>query len=418
MWFSEPANRSLIPRAAAPIRANIFHCARHLWTVSSVDDTIERMFDIEDRELVVTPSPELISEIRREEQKISRHRARQVRLLRELLSRYWRQSSPSPNELGAELDVSTDTARALIETANRTPEESSRMTNLESGEWSFDRAAALSRLYGEGADEKTMATAAERDIPGIHKLRSLTKRIRRRDERQAHEERHVRSWPSLDEAAGFIHAQLGGYEWQIVNRALDDRADQFPREAGKWTREQRRADALVAIAQDWLEGASRPGTNAGPIVTVMVDAAEAAQTDCETGVALAAGPRIGPDTLDRILCEGSVEIVVDPGSGRPLAVGPTTRVVPPKIRRFVLNRDGGCTMDGCTGRYRLEVHHIIPRSQGGTHDIEILTTLCWWHHQVAVHGRGGRIDPDSPPQARRIIPHQDPPQPVPLARPG
>ncbi len=371
---------------------------------------IEHMFGIEEQELALTPSVELIDQIRREEQEISRHRARQVRLLRELLGRSWSRPSPSATELAADLDLSPDTARALKETATRTPPASDRMTNLETGEWTFDRAAALARLYGEGADQETMEAAEERDIPGIHQLRALTKRIRRRDERQAHEERHVRSWPSLDESAGFIHAQLGGYEWQIVNQALDHRADQFPADARLWTREQLRADALVAIAQDWLDGSLQPGGGTGPIVTVMVDADQAAHTDCEAGVALTAGPRIGPDTLDRLLCEGSVEIIIDPGTGQPLAVGPTTRVVPPKLRRFVLNRDGGCTIHGCTSRYRLEVHHIIPRSEYGTHDQENLTTLCWWHHHVAVHARGHRIDPDSPPHRRRIIPpSRDPP---------
>ena len=368
------------------------------------------MFEIEDRELALTPSRELIAEIRAEEQEISRHRAKQIRLLRQLLGRYWSQPAPSAAQLGADLDLSTETARALVETATRTPEQSDRMANLETGEWTFDRASALARLYGEGADEPTMQAAAERDIPGIHKLRAMTKRIRRRDERQAHEERHVRSWASLDESVGFIHAQLGGYEWQIVNRALDERADQFPADARFWSRDQRRADALVAIAQDWLDGGVRPGTTSGPMVTVMVDADAAAATDCEAGVALTAGPRIGPDTLDRILCEGSVEIIIDAGSGRPLAVGPTTRVVPPKLRRFILNRDGGCTIDGCSSRYRLEVHHMIPRGEFGTHDEENLTTLCWWHHHVAVHARGHRIDLDSPPHRRRIVPSTgDPP---------
>ena len=33
-----------------------------------------------------------------------------------------------------------------------------------------------------------------------------------------------------------------------------------------------------------------------------------------------------------------------------------------------------------------------------------LATLCWWHHHVAVHRRGMRIDPQSPPQRRRLLP--------------
>ncbi|MGI9647827.1 MAG: hypothetical protein ACR2OI_04845, partial [Acidimicrobiia bacterium] len=206
------------------------------------------MFEIlQEGELTLTSTPELIAEIRAGEREISRQRARQVRLLQELARRSL-DADPSATELAAQLDVSAATARSLLETANRTPELSDRFKKLEAGDWTFDRTAALAGLYAEGADEETMETAEARDIPGIQRLRSLTKRVRRRDERQAHEERKVRSWPSLDESVGFIHAQLSGYDWQVVNRALDERADRFPREAHSWSREQLRADALVAIA--------------------------------------------------------------------------------------------------------------------------------------------------------------------------
>jgi hypothetical protein len=174
----------------------------------------------------------------------------------------------------------------------------------------------------------------------------------------------VRCSLSLDESVGFIHAQLGGYDWQIVNRALDERVDQFPKEARVWSRSQRRADALVAIAQDSLNATlnREPGEGGvlGPIVTVMVEAVTAAHTHGEAGVAISGGPRVGPDTLDRILCEGSVEVMVGTGSGRAPMVSATSGVIPPKIRRFVLLRDRGCTVDGCGSRYRLQVHHIVP----------------------------------------------------------
>ncbi|MEE9228824.1 MAG: HNH endonuclease signature motif containing protein, partial [Acidimicrobiia bacterium] len=267
----------------------------------------------------------------------------------------------------------------------------------------------MARLFASGADDQTMQAADERDISGIDKLGALSRRIRRRDERQAHEERHVRCSLSLDESVGFIHAQLGAYDYQVVSRALDERVDQFPTETRLWSREQRRADALVGIAQDSLNRTPGEGGVSGPVVTVLVEASTAAESGGEAGVAISGGPRVGPDTLDRILCEGSVEVMIDQGSGRAPVVSATTGVIPPKIRRFVLLRDGGCTIDGCGSRYRLEVHHIVPRSQGGTHDVENLTTLCWWHHHVAIHGRGYRIDPTSPPQRRRIIPEEHDP---------
>lgn len=351
--------------------------------------------------LAMTSTPELLDQIRAEERAIGRHRARQLELIRELSRRGG--AGPSPSTLAAQLDIDPASARQLIDTARRTPELGKRFAELKDGTVSFDRMVALGALFAEGASEETLREAASRDIAGIHRLRALTKRIRRRDEQRAHAERQLRSWPSLDESVGFIHAQLTGYDWTIVNRALDERADRLPTD-GVDTRDQRRADALVAIAQDWLDGWRDPSDGTGPVLTVVVDAADAGATDCEAGVAITAGPRVGPDTVDRLLCEGSVELVVDPGSGAPLAVGPTTRAVPAKARRLVLSRDGGCTIDGCNSRYRLEVHHIVPRSRGGSHDLENLTTLCWWHHHVAVHGRGAVIDPESPRHRRRIIP--------------
>jgi len=349
---------------------------------------------------------DLLAEIRECERQVAAARARQIRLLRDLDRR---RSAPDPVELAAVLDVSVRTARDLVETARRTPELSTAMADLEAGDRSFDRAAATAYLAGAGADPETLATAEQRDIAGVQRLRSLQKRITRHTERQAHQQRSVRSWTSLDSAMGFIHAELTGYDWQVVTNALEDRSDRLPRDEAS-TAQQRRADALVALAQDWLSGGSPPRHGGGgPVVSVLVDPELVTATGGEAGAVIPAGPRIGPDTMDQILCEGSVEILLDRTTGIPLAVGPTTRVIPPKVRRLVLGRDEGCVVDGCDSTYRLEVHHIIPRSQGGTHDLENLTTLCWWHHHVAIHGRGMRLDPQSPPHRRRLLlPEPDP----------
>jgi hypothetical protein len=112
---------------------------------------------------------------------------------------------------------------------------------------------------------------------------------------------------------------------------------------------------------------------------------------------------VGPDALERILCNGALEVDALTEGGTLLGVGATTRNIPPRMRRAVLARDGGCTAAGCTSRYRLQVHHIRARSRGGSHDPANLTTLCWYHHHVVVHGHGFRIDPSSPRAARRFL---------------
>ena len=57
--------------------------------------------------------------------------------------------------------------------------------------------------------------------------------------------------------------------------------------------------------------------------------------------------------------------------------------IPPEVRRQVLERDGRrCQFPGCSMRFRLGLHHIIFRSQGGQHVPENLVVLCDSHHTL------------------------------------
>ncbi|HUU96611.1 MAG TPA: HNH endonuclease, partial [Phycisphaerae bacterium] len=52
-----------------------------------------------------------------------------------------------------------------------------------------------------------------------------------------------------------------------------------------------------------------------------------------------------------------------------------------RVRRLVLDRDGEvCAVDGCVVTEDLHVHHIVPRADGGTHEMDNLITLCPEHH--------------------------------------
>jgi 5-methylcytosine-specific restriction endonuclease McrA len=62
-----------------------------------------------------------------------------------------------------------------------------------------------------------------------------------------------------------------------------------------------------------------------------------------------------------------------------------TQSVPPAIRRHVLLRDQRmCQVPGCRNTIALDVHHIQPRSEGGTHHAFNQVGLCTVHHR-AVH---------------------------------
>jgi hypothetical protein len=125
---------------------------------------------------------------------------------------------------------------------------------------------------------------------------------------------------------------------------------------------------------------------------VFVDAREATASDGSAGVVLDTGPAIGRRALEAILCDAVTEVTVRAGDGMYMDYGHRHRVVPPALRRALLDKyQGMCAADGCTSRHRLQAHHKIPWSQGGATDQDNLILLCWFHHQVVVHERGFQI---------------------------
>jgi hypothetical protein len=189
-----------------------------------------------------------------------------------------------------------------------------------------------------------------------------------------------------------------------VVQALEAKGDTLP-EPDRTSRAARNADALWAISLDALAGGDGATIDAStPVLTVFVDATDAAATRGQAGVTVEAGPRVGEAAIEAILCDGIVEVTARTPDGVPLALGRRSRVIPPRLRRFVIHRDGAaCTVAGCTSRYRLQIHHITRWADGGHTDPQNLTTLCWFHHHVVIHGQGFTIDPHSPPQRRRLL---------------
>ena len=229
------------------------------------------------------------------------------------------------------------------------------------------------------------------------------------DEEVAYHDRYLVVEPNLDESAWRLNGRLPGFAGRIVTDALAVKSDTFPTQPDTVSRAARRADALWAISLDSLTGSDGTTiedptgatiTEPAPVLTVFIDA-----TNGQAGVVVvAAGPRVGEAAIEAILCDGIIEVTARTQDGTPLAVGRRRRVIPPQLRRFILDRVGAaCTIAGCTSRYRLHVHHIVRWVDGGRSDPENLTTVCWFHHQVVIHGHGSHIDPDSPPQHHQLL---------------
>ncbi len=87
--------------------------------------------------------------------------------------------------------------------------------------------------------------------------------------------------------------------------------------------------------------------------------------------------RLSSHTLAAVECDAQV---LEPGKRN-------RAIVPPATRRAVFSRDGHrCQAPGCNNTRFLEVHHLIPRTNGGNNKLDNLTTLCsschyLWHER-------------------------------------
>ncbi|MDJ0922915.1 MAG: DUF222 domain-containing protein [Acidimicrobiia bacterium] len=303
------------------------------------------------------------------------------------------------------LDIPAGTAKELVAAANRLGRDPWLFDELAAGRLSLERAMATVRLEATEAPMSVVDKSFELELAAVSRLTHKYRRMNRHDERRVFADRHFVIQPSLDESRWRMWGELPGKDGRIVDQALSERADEMRQlpGGGHFTQGQRQADALVGMAQDSLSR-SHGGVDSagGPEGVVFVDLDLANGSGGELGAEVEYGPRVGPNTLEELLCSGSVQLV-GLQDGKPAIASGNTRTIPPAVRRFVAWRDGGCSVAGCHSRYRLQPHHIRHRANGGDHDPENLATLCWFHHHVAVHGAGFRLTDEGPPSCRQLI---------------
>ena len=96
----------------------------------------------------------------------------------------------------------------------------------------------------------------------------------------------------------------------------------------------------------------------------------------------------GPSGLASLLRTGTLPRPAGSVS-LPLDVGAVTDLVPAHLRRAIITRDRHCAAPGCDVQpAACHVHHIVPRSQGGTTSLGNCVLLCSFHHLILIHRWG------------------------------
>ncbi|HJR93410.1 MAG TPA: DUF222 domain-containing protein [Acidimicrobiia bacterium] len=307
------------------------------------------------------------------------------------------------------LDVSPATARAYVELARRLDGLPELAKRFSEGAVGLERTAAIAPIATATTERALVDRLEGSDLQGVRRFAARHRRLAPSQERHAHEASYVVIQPSLDESWWRVWGGLAGSAGAVVEEALKQRADQLPQDGTASTH--RQALALESLALDSLDAPLPDGTVArAPSVTAFVDWELASRTQGEAGAEVAIGPRIGPDTLEELWCEGTVRLV-GIRNGQPVTTTSAPSTIPPAVRDYVLWRDGACRAPGCASRHRLQPHHIVPRSHGGGHRPDNLVTLCWYHHHVVVHRRGYRIEAGPDRTIRFVVPadSRDPP---------
>jgi hypothetical protein len=166
-------------------------------------------------------------------------------------------------------------------------------------------------------------------------------------------------------------------ELRLDTLALLGRArERFADERGEVPDEDMLIAALCNAYLDGDESAGDSGRAKFQLMTVVCPS-------CDRAAHESAGRRMPIDAADRARAECDAQRI-----GSDAAPGRATQDVSPKTRRFVRRRDGGkCCVPTCRASRYLEIHHIVPREAGGSHEPDNLTLICDAHHRAYHQGK-------------------------------
>lgn len=213
-----------------------------------------------------------------------------------------------------------------------------------------------------------------------------------REQRDQHEQRQLVINTREDGMVtlGGIFDPAGG---ALVKAALQPLSRRLGREDDR-SHEQRPADGLVELVSSRTHTYVHISATLGTLLQVE----PAAPADLW-------GHLVPKETLRRLSCGGSVDRLLFNSESVLIDAGRERRVVSPRQRRVLEQRDRHCRWPGCSKRASwCEAHHVVHWASGGATDMDNLVLLCWFHHRLVHEGSwqlllqaDGSLQPVRPP---------------------
>ena len=141
-------------------------------------------------------------------------------------------------------------------------------------------------------------------------------------------------------------------------------------------------DFILMMSRTVLEGPKDSGRANHQISMTVCE-------DCGRGRQQAGGVdvEVAPEVVEMARCDAQIVSGAHVGAQ---GAAPASQDVTPATRREVVARDRGrCAVPGCRNCVYVDIHHVVPRARGGSHQAQNLILLCGAHHRAHHRGRLG-----------------------------
>src|SRR6266540_1110465 len=380
---------------------------RGSWTSTEVFEEIDSLLDLlNSEELAESASASLGHDIRELERIGNRCQGESMRRLRRfdkdqgfaasgaLSTRSW---------LRWQCHLTGGVARHRVNLARRLPELAQTTGAYAQGSISYSHASLIAKTAEHcarnwEANAESILVKAARELDP-YQLKKACIKMRHYLEPQGvlaeaneiHESRQVFLSQTLD-GVFYIDGQLDAEGGATLQTALDALMGP-PKPEDERTTPQRRADSIMEMAQRQLDGGRLPKV-AGqkPHLMVNVDLATLAGQPHSPAAELEWAQPIPAETARRLACDCSLTPILHGAESHQVEAGPTTRVIPPSMRRALNARDKCCRFTGCDMPVAwCDGHHLKHWAEGGPTALWNLLLFCRRHHGL-FHEGGWKLE--------------------------
>jgi hypothetical protein len=299
----------------------------------------------------------------------------------------------------ASAGVSGRAARDTLETARALGSLPEIANAAAEGRLSEEQLAAVAQLADESTDAEWAARAPSCSPTELQRLVRRQRTPTAEESLARHRARSLRMSWNAEHTVLRINGELPDLLGAKVEETINHLVERIrPAKGEPWEpRNRRAADALGQLCDRHAGTADDPTPTLAdrPVLVVEVP---------QHGPAMVAGVPLPDTVVEQLRAVSTTEPVLVDEHGVPTVIGRRFSAISAKKIRAVLTRDGACIC-GCAIRHGLEIHHLVPRSWGGSDDISNLVAVFPPHHRLLIpHGPWAIVgNPNVPGGLRRVL---------------